>query len=324
MKKKVVVTDYNFENVNIERNIFEEAGYEFEEYKCKTVKETIEVTKDAYGILNQYAPLSEEVISGLNNCKAIARYAIGVDNIDITKATEKGILVSKVSGYCINEVADHTIALLLNMARKLYILDKNIKNKKWDYKVAKPIFRLQKSTVGIIGFGEIGRNVAQRLKAFNFEKILVYDPFVTREAIDKYGATKMDLNDIITQSDYIVINAPLNKDTYHLINKERFNMMKNNVVIINTGRGPLIDEKSLIEALKENKIGGVALDVTEIEPIQWDNPLLNFENVFITPHCAWYSEDSQKDLQTTAAKNLLLALEGKIHPDIVNPEALLK
>jgi D-3-phosphoglycerate dehydrogenase len=323
-KFKVVVTDHEYESLENERRELEKVGAELvpAQLRYASPEEIIEVCKDADGLIVQYAKITREVIEGLEKCKVIARYGIGVDNVDVKAATEKGIFVVNVPDYCVEEVSDHTVALLLASVRKLLLYDKAVKSGTWDYKIGKPLFRIQGKTLGLIGFGKLARRVAEKMKPFGVN-IITYDPYINPELAKKYGAKLVNsLEELLKNSDFISIHVPLTDETYHLLSDKEFELMKDNVIIVNTARGPIIDEKALVKALEQGKVMYAGLDVTEVEPIPKDSPLLEFDNVIITPHVAWYSEESQKELQTKAARGVAEVLSGKVPTYFVNPKVL--
>lgn len=315
MAYKVVLTDYEFENLQYEEEVFQNSGLdiEFIKVQCKTEEEVIEHAKDADAILNQYAPVSRRVIESLQNTKIISRYGVGVNTIDLDAAKEKRITVANVPDYGMEEVSNHALALLLSWARKVTLLNNEVKKGNWDFKACVPIHRFNEQTVGVLGFGRIPRRLIEKVKPLGF-KTVAYDPFVSAEEMAAVGVEKMELDDLIRHADYLSVHVPLIPDTYHLINEERLSKMKRNAVIINTARGPIIDEKALADALKKGIIAGAALDVTEEEPVSINSPLLEMDNVIITPHSAWYSEEAMIELRQKAAKNIVQVLSGTKTP----------
>ncbi|WP_261391409.1 C-terminal binding protein [Cytobacillus firmus] len=315
MAFKVLLTDYEFENLKYEEDVFKESGLdiEFVKAQCKTEDEVAEQAKHADAILNQYAPISRRVIESLENAKVISRYGVGVNTINLDAANEKGITVANVPDYGMEEVSNHALALLLSWARKVTLLNNEVKKGNWDFKACIPILRFNNQTVGVLGFGRIPRRFIEKVKPLGF-KLAAYDPFVSAEDMASAGVKKMELDEIIREADYLSVHVPLIKDTFHLLNADRFSQMKKNAVIINTARGPIIDEKALIEALENGIIAGAALDVAEEEPISIDSPLLHMDNVIITPHSAWYSEEAMVELRQKAAKNIVQVLKGEKTP----------
>ncbi|MGE7760038.1 C-terminal binding protein [Peribacillus sp. NPDC097895] len=315
MAFKILLTDYEFEHLQFEEDVFQESGLEIDFIKaqCKTEEEVIEQAKDADAILNQYAPISRRVIESLENTKIISRYGVGVNTIDLNAAKEKGITVANVPDYGMEEVSNHALALLLSSARKVTLLNKEVKKGNWDFNVCVPIHRFNEQTVGVLGFGRIPRRFIEKVKPLGF-KTAAYDPFVSATDMAAVGVQKMELDEIIREADYLSVHVPLIDETYHLINEDRLKQMKKNAIIINTARGPIIDETALIEALEKRTIAGAALDVTENEPVSNDSPLLRMDNVIITPHSAWYSEEAMVELRQKAARNIIQVLSGEKTP----------
>lgn len=320
-KYKVYVADYEYETLENERNEIAKLDAYFVPVQCKTEDEVIEKAKDADALFVQYAPITDKVLENLKNLKMIVRYGVGVDCVDIDSATKHGVYVCNVPDYGVDEVSTHAITLILASLRKIQPLSSSVKNGTWDFKISKPIHRPSTLTLGIAGFGRIPREVARKIKAFGFN-IIIYDPFVDEETIKVYGASKVDFDMLLKNSDIITVHIPLLKDTYHIFNKDAFSKMKKGSFIVNTSRGPLIDEEGLIYALDNGIIAGAALDVCEKEPIQPDNKLKKYENVIITPHAAWYSEEAQIDLQRKAGEEVVRVLSGEKPLNCVNIKRL--
>lgn len=237
MSFKILITDYEFEHLKYEEEIFQESGLEIEFIKaqCKTEEEVMGQAKEVDAILNQYAPISRRVIDSLENTKIISRYGVGVNTIDLNAAKEKGITVANVPDYGMEEVSNHALALLLSSARKVTLLNNEVKKGNWDFKVCVPIHRFNEQTVGVLGFGRIPRRFIEKVKPLGF-KTAAYDPFVSAADMAAIGVQKMELDEIMAEADYLSIHVPLIDDTYHLINEERLKQMKRNAVIINTAR----------------------------------------------------------------------------------------
>ncbi|WP_282942401.1 C-terminal binding protein [Paenibacillus sp. RC67] len=309
-KFKVVITDYEYSSLAIERNILHQLDIEFvTSSQCRTEDEVIEAAHDADAILNQYAPITEKVINNLAHCKVISRYGVGVNTIDLDAATRRGIVVSNCTDYCIDEVADHALALLLASARKIVQLNSFTKQGLWDYKKGTPIFRLRGKVLGLIGFGKIPQNICLKARALGL-RVTAYDPYISNAIAAQYGVELVDLDTLCQQADYISIHVPLTPNTQGLIGAKQLSQMKREAILINTSRGPLIDESAMISALQSSQIAGAGLDVLEQEPILSDNPLLHMEQVILTPHAAWYSEESEKELKGKVAQNVVDVLSG--------------
>ncbi|KHF38735.1 C-terminal binding protein [Halalkalibacter okhensis] len=318
-KYKVYVTDYEYASLAPEEEVFSKMdGVEFIPVQCKTEEEVIELCKDADGLINQYAPITRKVIESLPNLKVISRYGVGVNTIDIDAATENGIIVGNVTDYCMDEVSDHAFALLMACARKVVLLNQEVKNHNWDFKVSVPIYRLRGTVLGLIGLGKIPQALAKKAQAFGI-KVVAYDPFVPKEVAEELHVELLELNDLCAQADFISVHAPLIESTVGMISEEQFNVMKKEAFIINTSRGPVIDEKALIAALQQEKIAGAGLDVVEEEPIEKDNPLLTMDNVILNPHVAWYSEEAQLELKRKTAQNVADVLSGYYPTYLFNP-----
>lgn len=318
MKKfKVVVTDFEYTSLAPEQEVLQKIGIELTTAQCKTEEDVIEACKDADGLLNQYAPITRKVIEKLENCKVIARYGVGVNTIDVEAATEKGIIVSNVTDYCIDEVSDHAFALLMSAARKVVQLNTSVKSGNWDFNVGVPIFRLRNRVLGLVGLGQIPQALAKKAQAFGL-KVIAFDPFVSNDVAEKLNVKLVSVEQLCKESDFVSIHAPLNEHTKGLIGIEEFEAMKKEAFIINTARGAVIDEQALIEALQRGEIAGAALDVVEEEPIGKDNPLLKMDNVILNPHVAWYSEEAQEELKRKTAQNVVDVLSGYFPKYVVN------
>jgi D-3-phosphoglycerate dehydrogenase / 2-oxoglutarate reductase len=321
-KFKVVITDAEYPSFDIEKKVLSKLNVELIKFQCKTEEELIRNCKDADALLNQYAKITPRVIEKLDNTKIIARYGIGVDNVALDSATKKGIFVTNVV-YDICDVADHTITLMLALTRKLFFVDKSIKKLEWDWKKFHPITRIKGKTVGIIGLGRVGRQVAKRIRGFDVN-LLACDPYIPVDVFETYNAKRVDHNTLLEQSDIVTVHVPLNNETRHMISTDQLKKMKKKSILINAARGGIVDEKALFKALKEKEIAGAGLDVLEQEPIQKDNPLLNLDNVIITPHMGWYSEDAIDEVQRIAAEQVLQCLQGKVPTNLVNKDVVKK
>jgi D-3-phosphoglycerate dehydrogenase len=280
------------------------------EAQCRNENELIEVARNADAILNQYAPISARVIANLAKCRVISRFGVGVDGVDLSAATRKGIYVANVPDYCQDEVSDHALALLLACARKVVLLNSQVKQGYWDYKQGRPIFRLRGQTLGLLAFGRIPRALCQKALALGL-KVIVYDPFISAAYIQEAGAEPAKLAEVLRQADFLSVHMPLNEDTRGIVNRQALQQMKETAFVINTSRGPIVDETDLIEALQNGWIAGAGLDVLESEgKLASDHPLVKMDNVIMTPHVAWYSEESEEELRRKVAHNVLQVLKG--------------
>lgn len=318
-----VITDYEYDNIDAERSIITGAGHTLKDFQVKGGPELAAVCKDADAVVTQYSTVSREVIEAMEHCKMIIKYGIGVNNIDVAAATEKGIYVCNVPDYGVEEVSDHAVTMILCLARKLHILNRSIREGQWGFQAAYPLNRFCESVVGLLGFGRIPRLVAKKLSGFGC-RILAYDPFVSEEEMKACGVEKASLEDICQRADYISVHIPLNDSTRHIIGKKELGLMKQGAALVNTSRGGLIDEDALYEALKSGKLSGAGLDVYETEPLPKEHPLLTLENVIATSHCAWYTETAITTLQRKVAEEVVNVLNGNEPFNCVNKKDLKK
>ena len=319
-KFKVLITDAYHESQVIEKNILEKIGATVETAHCKTEEDVIELGSETDALLVSYVPIGKKVIENLHHCKVIVKYAVGANNIDLGAATLKKIFVANVPRYCVEEVSTHTVALLLNLIRKISKYDQSVKKGCWDPLVGDPIFRLENGVLGIIGFGNMGKRVAEKFRPFKLS-IMVYDPFVNSKLISEYSAKKVELETLLRQSDYISLHCPLNKFTKHLIDFKEIEIMKKGVFIINTSRGEIINQKALYKAIKDEKIAGTALDVLEKDPPSLID-IINADNIIYTPHVAWNSVEAERELRKSAAQEVKRVLLGGKPTNLVNREIL--
>ena len=312
MKAKVVITDYVWESLDVERRTLGDLA-DLVPLKTKKPDEFLDAAKDCDALLNTYAgPITAEVMSKMPRCRIIARYGIGVDTIDLEAATSAGIIVTNNPTYCIEEVAEHTMALLLACARKIAFYDRMVRAGRWEVPPGKPIYRLAGRTLGLVGFGNIARQVAVRAAAFGM-RVLYADPFV-KEGPGK----KVEMNALLSESDFVSLHPPLTAETRKLMNDAAFSRMKPSAVLINCARGPVVDTEALVRALDAKKIAGCALDTTDPEPLPDPHPLRGRENVIINPHVAWYSEQAMAGLQAGAPGEVRRVLSGEWPLNVVN------
>jgi D-3-phosphoglycerate dehydrogenase len=315
-KAKVVLTDYVWESLEVEKKTL--AGLaDLVALQTKKPDEFIAEAKDCDALLNTYAgPITAEVMAQMPKCKIIARYGIGVDTIDLDAATQAGIIVTNNPTYCIEEVAEHTMALLLSAARKIAFYDRQVRAGQWAVPPGKPMYRLSGSTLGLVGYGNIARQVAVRAAAFGM-RILFADPFIQAGQFDTPGE-KMELPAMLEAADYISLHPPLMPQTRKMINDDAFSRMKPTAILINCSRGPIVDTDALVRALDAKKIAGCALDTIDPEPLPDPHPLRGRENVIINPHAAWYSEQAMVGLQAGAPGEVRRVLSGEWPINVVN------
>jgi len=313
---KVVLTDYVWESLDVEKKTLGDLA-ELVALKTRKPEEFIEAAADCDALLNTYAgPITAEVMAKMPKCRIIARYGIGVDTIDLEAATRAGIIVTNNPTYCIEEVAEHTMALLLACARKVALYDRLVRAGRWEVPPGKPMFRLAGRTLGLVGFGNIARQVAKRAAAFDM-RVLFADPFV--KAGDA-NATKVELDPLFAESDFVSVHPPLTPQTRAMIGDEALAKMKPTAFLINCARGPVVDTAALARALDAKKIAGCALDTIDPEPLPDPHPLRGRENVILTPHVAWYSEQALVGLQAGAPGEVRRVLTGEWPVNVVNRE----
>lgn len=314
-KGTILIADYDFGDVDIERAIVEGAGFRLDAAQCKSEDEVIEHGRDADGILAQYAPIGAHAIDAFTRCRVIARYGTGVDIVDVDAATRRGIQVTNAPNeWCADEVADHAVALWLAAARKICHYDRSVRRGEWRWQTGQPIWRIRGRIFGLLSFGAIARGIAERVRPFGVD-VWASDPFLDPAEIREQGVRAVSFDQLVEGADYLVIQAPLTSQTRHLFNREMLRRMKPSAVLINTARGPIVEDAALHDALAEGWIAGAALDDIEEEPAKqrgWRpaNPLFQLENVIITPHAAYYSEESVATVRRIAAQEAVRVLSG--------------
>lgn len=317
---KVLVTDYAWPSLDIERRVLADIGAELLVADTGAEPELIALAPQADAILFCWKPVTNAVLDAAVKCRTASRYGVGLDNIDVTHATRLGILVTYVPDYCSEEVSDHAMALLLACARSIPTFDRDTQRGVWNLPAGRPMFRLRGRTLGIIGYGNVGRALAPKALGFGM-RVLAYTP---RAAPDQQDGVVMvdDLSALLRQADYVSLHAPLNAATRGMVNADFLRQMKPTAFLINTARGGLIDENALVEALQNGTIAGAALDVLAQEPPPSDHPLLKLDRVLITPHAAFNSEEALAELQEKAARHVVQVLRGDVPDRLVNPAVL--
>ncbi len=320
-KYKAVVVNTGYETYDLEREILKPVDMQVVVVTKDSMTEddVIEAAQDADAIFVREAPITARVLKSFERCKIVARYGVGLDNIDLETARQLKIYVSNVPEYGTEDVSDHAVALLMGCVRSLLVRDQNLRNGNFEFDICDEIFRTTGKTLGILGYGKIGRAFHRKWQGFLPDKVLVYDPYVDAEFINANGAEKVELDRLLQESDFISIHAPLTPETRHIIDSAALKKMKNTAILVNTARGAVIDTVALAKALQDGEILRAGLDVFEKEPIPGDHPLVSLPNVILTSHVAWYSQESTKDLQGGAAKEILRVITGKPPVNWVNP-----
>ena len=316
----VAVSDSVFPNLDLARGVVSRIGAELHMASQPTLEGIVAVAREADALLVTYAKITADMIREMKRCRIISRFGIGVDNVDIAAATAAGIVVTKVPDYCIDEVSDHAMALLLSLVRKIPFSNARAHAGKWEMSAVVPIHRLRGTLLGLVGFGRIPQLVAPKAKAFGM-RVVTYDPYVLQTVVDQAGVERVEFGELVRMSDYISIHTPLLPETRHLFNEQVFRQMKPGAVLVNTSRGPVVDEAALARALDAGQLAGAALDVLEQEP-PVSSPLFGRDNVILTPHTSFYSVEALEELQTKAAEEVVRVLSGQPPRNPVNPEAL--
>jgi D-3-phosphoglycerate dehydrogenase len=321
MSYKVLVTDYVWPNTEPERAVLAKIDAELIEAPDTSEDTLSSMAGDVDAILTCFAQVTEKVIRAAKNCVVIGRYGVGFDNIVVDVATELGIAVTYVPDYCVEEVSDHVLALLLSWNRRVPLFDKSVRTTGWgSVPLNMPMLRLRGKKMGVLGYGRIGRVVGQKALAFGLD-VLAYDPYVPADSAPA-GVTITDMDTVLRESDFISIHSPLTPETENLISTRELALMKPTSFIINCARGPLIDEEALHDALSNNRIGGAGLDVLVDAHPSPDNKLLKLDNVIITPHVAFFSQEAVLELEERAAGEVVSVLQGKMPDNLVNPDVL--
>ncbi len=306
----IAVTDSPFPSLDPARAALARIDPELRLAKSASADDILAVARDADAILVTYAKLSGDLLRQLTRCKAIGRFGLGVDNIDIPAALERGITVTYVPDYCMQEVSDHAMALLLALARKIPLSNALVQAGRWDMPALVPIHRLAGRVLGLVGFGNIPRALAPKAKAFGL-RVVAHDPCVPQHAVTAAGVESVSFDRLLEISDFVSVHAPLLPATRGLFNAEVLRKMKKDACLINTARGPLVDEDALVSALDAGHLAGAALDVVAVEPLPKDSGLIGRDNVVLTPHTAFYSVEALNELQTKCAADVARVLSGE-------------
>jgi D-3-phosphoglycerate dehydrogenase len=322
---KVVITDFGDPDHSLEAGVLHGSGLDINLVRLQTrvPEELIPHAVDADALIVQWASVNRKVIESMTRCKVISRYGIGVDMVDVEAATEHGIPVANVPDFCMEEVSDATIAFLFDLNRHITIFDRHVRSGGWGSRPIPygPPSRLRGQTLGIIGLGNIGRVVARKAGCLGL-KLLAYDPYVKPEQAADLGVELVTLDELLRRSDYVTVHCPLIAETRGLIGAAQLALMKPTSYLINMARGPVVVQSALYEALTNHRIAGAGLDVLEQEPPKPDDPLLQLENVIITPHASSWSVEATNQLRRDTAQNVVDALSGKHPRSIVNRKAL--
>ena len=309
-KFRVVVTDDRYGSYFEEETILTAIGSTLEVRNLSSEEEALKALQYADGILVNLFPLTKRVIESLIKCRVISRYGVGYDNVDVEAATLKHVWVARVPDYCMEDVSDHALGLLLGCVRKIAYKDRRVREGEWNLTRSQPCHRIAGRTLGLVGFGAIARCLLRKVSGLGLGRVLEFDPYVDPIEAEKAGAISVDLATLARESDYISVHAPLSPETKGLIGEKVISIMKPSAIIINTSRGPVVDEGAIAMALREGRIAAAGLDVFGVEPLPSGSPLRGLDNVILSDHTGWYSEESVHELKTKAAKNVALVLAG--------------
>jgi D-3-phosphoglycerate dehydrogenase len=315
----VLITDKTWESTAIEAEVLAAVGAELVEAQTGEEAELLELVAQADAILTCFAQVTPAVVRAGTRLKVIGRYGIGVDNIAVDTATELGIPVTNVPAYCLDEVAEHVIGALLCMVRSFHAYDRAVRDGDWSLATGLPVVRVAGRTIGILGFGKIGRAIVPRARGLGLD-VIAHDPFAPDEAIRDGGAEPVGLMELAERSDFVTVHTPLTEDTMHLVGDAFLRAMRPTAYLVNAARGAIVDQDALTAALTEERLAGAALDVFVPERLAPGHPLLASDRLLATPHVAFYSQESVQDLARGAAANVAEVLAGRRPAATVNPQ----
>jgi D-3-phosphoglycerate dehydrogenase len=306
----VVITDCDHPDVEPERRVFAEAGVEVRLETCESEDDVIAAAPDADALIVQYAPVGDAVLDALERCRGVVRYGVGVDTVDVEAATRHGVWVVNVPDYGTEEVSDHAVALALCLLRGVVALDRSVRDGRWDESAARPLHRLSTRTVGVVGCGRIGAAFARKVQGLGL-RVVGHDPAGMPDELRSAGVEDATLEELLEACDAVSLHLPLGPDTEHVIGARALERMRPGAYLINTSRGGLVDSAALLSALDAGEIAGAALDVLESEPPEPGDALVNHERVVVTPHAAWYSEESSDTLKSEVAREAIRIITGE-------------
>ncbi|MEP7206049.1 MAG: C-terminal binding protein [Casimicrobiaceae bacterium] len=314
---KVVITDHHYSDLGAAMEVLTRAGLDVVIGACRNEDDAIALGADADAVINQHVALSGTVLDAWPRCRGIVHFGKGVDNIDVAAATSRGIWVANVRDANWDEVSNHVLALLLGWARALFVFDRHVRSGGWSYRAGAPRRRLAGQVLGIVGLGDIGRTLAVKARGLGLE-VLVH----ARHRTEDTHVTFVELDELLRRADFVSLHVPLTRETARMIGARELSLMKPTAFLVNTSRGGIIDQEALVAALRGRQIAGAGLDVTDPEPPAPDDPLLRLDNVILTPHVAWYSEESREDVTVGAAHEIVRILRGEQPRSPVNPEVV--
>ena len=305
---KILIAESRYPAYDEEKSVLQQLDAEVIIERSDNEDKVAELVRDIDALLVNLAPVTAKVINAMTRCKCVSRYGVGYDNVDTAALKKKGIYLANVPDCGVEDVSDHAVALLLDCVRKISRKDRLVRQGQWNLTGIQPIYRIKGKTLGLVGYGKIARLVHRKVSGFNLGRVLVTDPALSAQDAQKSEAELVNLDTLCTESDLISIHAPLLPETRGLIAKEQFDLMKKTAIVVNTSRGPLVDEQALAAALQAEKIACAGIDVFNTEPLEAHSPLRQLENITLADHAGWYSEESMVELKTRAAQNIVAAL----------------
>lgn len=318
--RKVLITDYIWPDLDVEQRVMGALGVEVVAAPDSREETLLPLAKDADAILTCFGLVTGNVLRAAPECVMVSRYGVGVDNIDVATATELGMVVAYVPDYCMDEVSDHAMSLLLALNRRLLPFDRYARTEGWgSVPLTLPVMRLRGKVLGLVGMGRIGREVCRKAQAFGM-RVLAWDPYLSPEQFKAVGAESASFEAMLGEADFVSIHAPLNAETRGIIGERAFGLMKPTAYLINCARGPIVDEAALIKALRQGRIAGAGLDVLESALPPQNHPLFAMDNVIVTPHVAFFSQESLIELRTRASQAVVDVLSGRVPGNVANPQ----
>lgn len=318
---RIVITDCDHPSVEEEKAVAAGRGISLELRQCRTEAEVVAACAEADGILVQYAPITDNVLGQLPRLRAVGRYGVGYDTVDVRAATRRGVAVSNVPDYGTEDVSDHAVALALSLDRGVVQFDRRVRRGNSDFAEMRPLHRLSTRTFGIVGLGLIGSATARKALGVGYN-VIAHDPRLSGVGAEHQGVSLVTMHELLARADVVSLHVPLDASTRHLIDAEALARLKAGAVLVNTCRGGVVDTGAVHAALRSGQLKAAALDVLESEPLPADDPLLELDNLILTPHVAWYSEEAYSELKTRTAENVADVLEGLPPRNILNPEVL--
>lgn len=321
MSVRILITDCDHGQIDFEQAVARERGIELSLAACRTEDDVITAAGSADGIIVQYAPVTGRVLDRLPRLRAIGRYGVGVDTIDVAAATVRGVLVTNVPDYGTEDVSDHALALMLSAVRGVTRMDRRVRAGEHSLEPVMPLHRVRSRVLGVVGLGHIGAAVARKAHGVGFT-VIGSDPMLEPGSTTADGVEVVQFEDVLARADVISLHLPLLPSTHHLIDDRALAVMKPDSILVNTSRGAIVHTEALIDALRSGRIGGAGLDVFEVEPLPADSPLMALDNVILTPHAGWYSEESYGELKRRVTENVADACAGIRPRNVVNPSVL--